>query len=82
MLDVGRLKDSKTKSRFVVDLRNRFSALVSQNEETEADVEPTWTHIKDNLVESAKLTIGLRKTTDKEWINPSIWDSIEDGSKK
>ena len=57
-LDVTRLACPVTKQEFVLELRNRFSALTDTSEETDNDATNKWDTIKKTYVEVATKVLG------------------------
>ena len=77
-LDVTRLACPVTKQEFVLELRNRFSALTDTSEETDHDATNKWDTIKKTYVEVATKVLGHKKKNHKEWLTPETWKKIEE----
>ena len=67
-LDVTRLAWPATKQEFVLELRNRFSALTDTSEETDHDATNKWDTIKNTYVDVATKVLGHKKKNHKEWL--------------
>ena len=76
-LDVTRLACPVTKQEFVLELRNRFSALTDTSEETDHDTTNKWDTIKKTYGEGATKVLGHKKKNHKEWLTPETWKKIE-----
>ena len=77
-LDVTRLAWPATKQEFVLELRNRFSALTDTSEETDHDATNKWDTIKKTYVEVATKVLGHKKKNYKEWLTQETWKKIEE----
>ena len=67
-----------TKQEFVLELRNRFSALTDTSEETDRDATNKWDIIKKTYVDVATKVLGHKKKNHKEWLTPEKWTKIEE----
>ena len=72
--DVEQLKDTATKNKFKIALRNKFNIL----QDTTAMSIDTF---NEAMTEAAKETIGYRKSTKTEWISTETWKAIEERMK-
>ena len=59
-LDIAKLKCPKTNREFVLELRNRFTALADSCEE-DHDINTKWESIKTTYVETATTILGLQE---------------------
>ena len=79
--DISRLQDPRTKSAFVLQLRNRFQALGSIDEQDieEDTVNQQWKQVRNIFDETSKTCLGMQKAKKKkEWITPDTWQAIEE----
>ena len=67
-----------TKQEFILELRNRFSALTDTSEETDHDATNKWDTIKKTYVDVATKVLGHKKKNHKEWLTPETWKKIEE----
>jgi len=56
------------RDEFKLELKNRFSVLSTQNEDT--DTEESWKAI---YIETSEKILGFRKNQQKEWISEETW---------
>ena len=71
IFDTAKLKDTNTRLRYQMEVRNRFASL----EETDADdIEVRWSNFKDSVYTVADSVIGQRLDTHKkQWISNESW---------
>ena len=55
------------REEFKFELKNRFSVLSTQNEDT--DIEGRWKAIKNVYMETSEKILGFRENQQKEWIS-------------
>jgi len=60
------------REEFKLELKNRFSVLSTQNEDT--NIEASWKAIKNVYIETSEKILGFRE---KEWISEETWKKIE-----
>ena len=70
--DLGKLKDRKTLSEFKIKLSNRFEILGDAS-----TVEDEWKQIKDTYNNTCKEVLGLKKSSNKDWISAHSWELIQ-----
>ena len=78
--DVERLRDPRTKSSFVLQLKNKFQALADAENYTQQEpvsIETTWKQIKTAYTQTCETHIGRRLKKRKEWIAVETWQVIE-----
>jgi hypothetical protein len=63
------------REEFKLELKNRFSVLSNQNEDT--DTEESWKAIKNVYIETSEKILGFRENQRKEWISEETWKEIE-----
>ena len=63
---------------FVLELRNRFSALTNTPGESDYETTNNWDTIKKTYVEAATKVLGHTKKNHKEWLTPGTWKKIEE----
>jgi len=69
-LDLDALKDKDVKTKFCLELNNRFSLLEEKENRTDLEVEECWKNIKDVVKEMARKVIGHKRGSIKEkWIS-------------
>ena len=73
-LNIGELKRAEKKNDFILEIRNRFDALLEVSND---EVERSWANIKAVYNEAAEKTLGFKKKSDKKWLTPKTWDEIE-----
>jgi hypothetical protein len=71
-IDVSRLCDQKIRSKYAIDVSNRFDALLPFE-----NCEDTWLSFKKNVLESATGNVGRKKRANKAWIQSDMLDLIE-----
>ena len=71
IFDTAKLKDTNTRLRYQMEVRNRFASL----EETDADdIEVRWSNFKDAVYTVADSAIGQRLAAHKkQWISNESW---------
>ena len=73
-LDITKLRDNQIAENYRVELKNRFDALVTIDD----DLEQKWTSFKTAITEAAKNTLGnIRGTHKEQWISKETWDLID-----
>jgi len=66
---------SSVREEFKLKLKNIFSVLSTQNEET--DIAESWKDIKNVYIEISEKRLGFREDQQKEWISEETWKEIE-----
>ena len=82
--DVEKLHDPKVKGSFVLQLKNRFQALVDMDDHTEPnanDINTVWEQTKIAYVKTSEACLGFKQKTKKEWITKDTWQTIENRRK-
>ena len=74
-LDVRKLKNPNARRTYQTEIRNRFAALLDQQE-------MDLYQVKQTLVEAGKKVLGPRRTKKEEWITTDTWEKIEDRKEK
>jgi len=78
-LDLDALKDKDVKTKFCLELNNRFSLLEEKEDIHDLGVEDCWKNIKDVVKQTARKVIGSKRGSIKEtWISNSTWDAIDE----
>jgi len=72
---VQKLQMSSVREKFKMELKNRFSVLSTQNEDT--DIEESWNAIKNVYIETSEKIMGFREKQQKEWNSEETWKEIE-----
>jgi hypothetical protein len=62
--DVQKLQMPSVREEFKLELKNKFSALSAQNEDT--DIEESWKAIKNVYTETSEKILGFRENQQKE----------------
>ena len=80
-LDIAKLRIPKFQKKFVLELRNCFSALAEEadNDVDNADtcvVQTKWEAIKKTYQYTGETVLGYRKRNNKEWITADTWDRV------
>jgi len=73
--NVQKLQMPSVREEFKLELKNRFSVLSTQNEDT--DIEESWKAIKNVYIETSSKILGFRETRQKEWISEETWKERE-----
>ena len=73
--NVQKLRKPSIREELKLELKNRFSILSTQNEET--DIEASWKAIKNVYIETSEKILGFRENQQKEWISEETWKEIE-----
>jgi len=63
------------REEFKLELKNRFSVLSTQNEDT--DIEESWKAIKNVYIETSEKILGFRENQQKQWISEETWKETE-----
>ena len=71
-IDVSRLSDQEIRSKYAIDVSNRFDALLPFESSEDA-----WISFKKNVLESATANIGRAKRAKKAWVQFDTLDVIE-----
>ena len=86
--ETSKLNVPEIRKQFQLELRNRFSCLVIEDDgdenrqEDEGEVarenvvEKKWKKIKDTYCETAKDVLGYRTRKNKSWISPESWKGV------
>ena len=80
--DTSKLKQRTTREKFTLELRNRFSCLQVEDDESDesnpevSTVEKKWRNFKDTYNQTAEKVLGYRKKKVKPWISPDSWRQI------
>ena len=78
--DVGQLKQPSVRKSFILEVRNRFEALVEMDEQEDNiddGVNRNWKNIVTAYSESSKACLGYRQRKPKEWMSHDTWKAIE-----
>jgi len=73
--NVQKLQMSSVREEFKLELKNRFSVLSTQNDDT--DIEESWKAIKNVYIETSEKIMGFREKQQKEWISEETWKETE-----
>ena len=79
--DVNKLDDLVVKKSFLVQLKNRYQALVELDNHTNINVDEInslWNTVKKSYQEASKEIIAHREKQHKEWISQEAWQKIEE----
>ncbi|XP_013401097.1 uncharacterized protein LOC106166982 [Lingula anatina] len=76
-LDISKLKCPRTKTAFVLDLKNCFSALAGEDRIEANNVSQKWDTIKSTYCTTAEAVLGFKKKN-KEWVTPETWKLIDE----
>nr|KAG5689204.1 hypothetical protein BaRGS_014860 [Batillaria attramentaria] len=66
--NVSLLKDTQTREKYSLTLRNKFQVLQELHEEV-ADLETRWHKVKETLKTTCQEVVGPKKHQQKEWIS-------------
>ena len=64
---INGLKSQEARRNFSVELKNRFAALATLEDETD----------QDSDADTAKKAVGFKKKKTKKWLSAKTWDRIE-----
>jgi hypothetical protein len=73
--NVQTLQMPSVREEFKFELKNRFSVLSTQNEDT--GIEEGWKTIKNEYIETSEKILGFRGNRQKEWISEETWKETE-----
>ena len=76
--DVDKLQDSKTRSSFVLQIRNKFQALADLEQQEPQDINWKWNQVQSLYIDASETCLGTKKVKRKEWITADTWEAIED----
>ena len=78
MYNINRQKSQEVRRNFNIELKNRCSALIALEDETDQDpVECSWNRFKESYAAAAKKTVGFKKKKTKKWLSAETWVRIE-----
>ena len=60
--DIGKLRTSKAKQDFKLELRNWFQVLQNHYSENDAQIEELWERVRETYCESCEKNLGIQKT--------------------
>jgi len=72
---VQKIQKPSIREEFKLELKNRFSVLSTQNEDT--GIEESWKTIKNVYIEIREKILGFRENRQKGWISEEAWKEIE-----
>ena len=81
VFNINKLRAPEIKQEFTIELRNRLSALETEDGEDQDIVETTWDNITRVYKDTAESVLGFRKKKDKEWITPETRRKINERRK-
>ena len=73
--NVQKLQMPSVREEFKLQLKNTFSVLSTQNEDTYT--EESWKAMKNVYIETCKKILGFRENQQKEWISEETWKETE-----
>lgn len=73
-LDVGRLKDKKTKNTYNETMKKKLE----ENREEARDVDKVWKQQRKAYVDSAEEVLVFRKGKGKPWMSEDTWKLIDE----
>ena len=73
--NVQKLQKPSIREEFKSELKNRFSVLSTQNEDT--DIKGSWKAIKNVYIETSEKILDFRENRQKEWISEETWKETE-----
>ncbi|RUS86850.1 hypothetical protein EGW08_005387 [Elysia chlorotica] len=80
--DVDKLKDNKTRSSFVLQVKNSFLTLSNLEQQQEPrgmeEVNRKWDHVHSAYLLASESCLGTKQRKRKEWISAETWETIED----
>ena len=81
--DTDKLKDTKTRSTFILELKNRFQALQNlTDQQNTVNINTTWGNVQTAFTETSKTCLGYRDgKKKKEWLKQDTWTAIEERRK-
>ena len=74
--NIDKLKNLHDKDLFQLELKNKFSALYS--EELELDIESEWTAGKNIIKSACETVLGKKTIKKKEWMSDLSWQKVEE----
>ena len=78
--DVSQLKHPNVRKSFILEVRNRFEALVEldgREDINDEGVNKNWEKIVTAYNDSSKTCLGCRQRRPKEWMSSDTWKAIE-----
>ena len=76
--NINQLKLQEVRRNFSTELKNRFAALATLEDETDQDpVQGSWNRFKESYAAAAKKTVGFKKKKTKKWLSAETWARIE-----
>jgi len=78
--DVEKLRNTKVKSAFTLQLKNKFQALVDTENYTPPDttnINTMWKQVRTAYTQASETCLGQRQRKRKRWITADTWQAIE-----
>ncbi|XP_072018662.1 uncharacterized protein [Amphiura filiformis] len=75
--DTTKLQQTTIRSKFKIELKNRFDVL-QDYEDVEESVEKKWQNFENAYKETAQKVLGYKKKGQKPWISKESWDVVEE----
>ena len=75
--DIEKLRDPKTRSSFVLQLRNRFQALADAEQQESSDVSKKWERVQHAYLQVSETCLGVQQKKRREWITADTWQAVE-----
>ena len=78
--DVEKLRDTKAKNAFILQLKNKFQALMDAKNYTQPDttvINTMWEQVKTAYTQASETCLGQRQKKRKKWITTDTWQAIK-----
>ena len=83
VFDINRLKLHDIRRNYSLELKNRFAALATLEDETDqGSVECSWNRIREAHADAAKKAVGFKKKGSKKWLLDETWAKKKQGGKQ
>ena len=76
--DIGKLRTSKAKQDFKLELRNRFQVLQNHDSKNDIQIDDLWERVRETYSESSEKVLGYKRQVHKDWITPGTWKLIDE----
>ena len=83
--DVAQLIHPNLRKYFILEVHNRFEALMELDDEEDSSnegVNKNWEIIVTAYIDGGKACLGYRQRRPKEWMSPDTWKAIEGRRRK
>ena len=73
-----KLKQRETLETFKLELRNRYQALMENEDTEELSIEDHWKDIKDSFIETGNEVLRPKRKNKEAWILVRSWELIDE----